>query len=65
MSRSLSRRHFLLGTTALATLALARPVAGQEETPPNVVATFPLDRAAEAMALVESGHSAGKVVIVP
>ncbi len=40
MSRSLSRRHFLLGTTALATLALARPVAGQEETPPNVVATF-------------------------
>ena len=32
---------------------------------PNVVATFPLDRVAEAMALVESGHSAGEVVIVP
>lgn len=32
---------------------------------PHVVATFPLDRAAEAMAAVETGHARGKVVILP
>lgn len=30
---------------------------------PNVTATFPLDRADEAMARVESGHSTGKTVV--
>ncbi|GEN79497.1 NADP-dependent oxidoreductase [Actinotalea fermentans] len=40
-------------------------VVGYGLVSPNVVATYPLDRAAEALALVESGHSAGKVVIVP
>ncbi len=32
---------------------------------PNITATYPLDRAAEAMAAVETGHVTGKVVIVP
>lgn len=32
---------------------------------PHVSATYPLDRAAQALALVESGHAAGKVVIEP
>lgn len=40
-------------------------VVGYGLVAPDVVATYPLDRAAEALALVESGHSAGKVVIVP
>jgi NADPH2:quinone reductase len=30
---------------------------------PHVTATYPLDRAAEALAAVEAGHTAGKVVI--
>jgi NADPH:quinone reductase-like Zn-dependent oxidoreductase len=32
---------------------------------PHVVSTYPLARAAEAMALVEDGHALGKVVIDP
>lgn len=32
---------------------------------PHVEATFPLARAAEALAAVESGHARGKIVIVP
>lgn len=32
---------------------------------PHVEATFPLDRAAEALAAVETGHARGKIVIVP
>lgn len=32
---------------------------------PHVTQTFPLARAAEALALVEEGHTAGKVVITP
>ena len=32
---------------------------------PHVSATFPLERAAEAIAAVETGHAAGKIVIVP
>ena len=32
---------------------------------PNVEATFPLDRAAEALAEVETGHARGKLVVVP
>lgn len=32
---------------------------------PNITATYPLERAAEAVAAVETGRSAGKVVIVP
>lgn len=32
---------------------------------PNITATYPLERAAEAMAAVESGHRTGKVVIIP
>lgn len=32
---------------------------------PNITATYPLERAAEAVAAVESRHSTGKVVIVP
>ncbi|MGO1226720.1 MAG: NADP-dependent oxidoreductase [Brachybacterium sp.] len=32
---------------------------------PHVVETFPLSQAAEALALVESGHAHGKIVIVP
>lgn len=32
---------------------------------PHVVATFPLERAGEAVAAVESGHAGGKVVVVP
>ena len=32
---------------------------------PHVVVTFPLARAAEAIAAVESGHAGGKIVIVP
>src|SRR5690606_5674599 len=40
-------------------------VVGYGLVTPNVVATYPLDRAGEALALVESGHGAGKVVIVP
>lgn len=32
---------------------------------PNITATYPLDRAAEAMAAVETGHSTGKVVVIP
>ncbi len=31
---------------------------------PNITATFPLERAAEAMAAVESGHATGKTVVV-
>src|SRR5690625_1463386 len=32
---------------------------------PHVSATFPLERATEAIAAVETGHAAGKIVIVP
>jgi NADPH:quinone reductase len=32
---------------------------------PHVVATYPLAKAAEAMALVEDGHALGKVVLTP
>jgi len=40
-----------------------RVVAG--ELDPHVTDVFPLDRAAEALALVESGHAEGKVVLTP
>lgn len=32
---------------------------------PHVVETFPLSQAAEALAMVESGHAHGKIVIIP
>lgn len=32
---------------------------------PRVSATFPLDRAGEAVAMVETGHPSGKVVVLP
>ena len=32
---------------------------------PHVVETFPLSQAAEAIAMVESGHAHGKIVIIP
>src|SRR5699024_1551199 len=32
---------------------------------PHASATFPLEKAAEAIAAVESGHAGGKIVIMP
>ncbi|WP_341856294.1 zinc-binding dehydrogenase [Brachybacterium sp. GPGPB12] len=32
---------------------------------PHVTARYPLVAAAEAMAAVETGHSAGKIVLIP
>lgn len=40
-------------------------VIGHEVIGPRITGEFPLDRAREALALVEGGHSEGKTVIVP
>lgn len=40
-------------------------VVGRGLLTPHISSTYPLQRAAEAMAEVEAGHAAGKVVIVP
>ncbi|MGO0577671.1 NADP-dependent oxidoreductase [Ornithinimicrobium panacihumi] len=40
-------------------------VIGYQVITPRITGEFPLDRAREALALVEEGHAAGKTVIVP
>lgn len=37
---------------------------GGHTVTPHLSATYPLDRAREALAAVETGHATGKVVIV-
>ena len=40
-------------------------VIAYELVDPHVTATFPLDRVREALAAVETGHAAGKIVVIP
>jgi NADPH:quinone reductase-like Zn-dependent oxidoreductase len=44
-------------------LAEIARLAGSGKVKPHLQKTFPLDAAAEALALVERGHSVGKVVL--
>ena len=46
-------------------LTIAAELAGQGRLTGLVAAVFPLDRAAEAHELIETGHARGKVVLTP
>ncbi|MEK2489827.1 NADP-dependent oxidoreductase [Kitasatospora purpeofusca] len=61
-AKELGGRYITRSTTPATLAALAGLVAAGE-LDPNVSARYPLDRAAEALALVESGHARGKLVL--
>lgn len=44
-------------------LAEIGKLADSSKLQPHIQATFPLEQAAEALAMVERGHTAGKVVL--
>ncbi len=54
---------FVTRATTSGTLAALAALVGSGELDPHVTHRFPLTGAAEALALVESGHARGKVVI--
>ncbi|MFJ7280254.1 NADP-dependent oxidoreductase [Kitasatospora sp. NPDC098663] len=58
----LGGRYITRSTTSESLSALAALVAAGE-LDPHVTGRYPLDRAAEALAFVESGHARGKVVL--
>lgn len=58
----LGGRYITRSTTSETLSALAALVAAGE-LDPHITGRYPLARAAEALAFVESGHASGKVVI--
>ncbi|WP_030392136.1 NADP-dependent oxidoreductase [Kitasatospora purpeofusca] len=55
--------RFITRSTTPGTLAALAELVAAGELDPNVSARYPLAHAAEAMALVESGHARGKLVL--
>ncbi|MER7703099.1 NADP-dependent oxidoreductase [Kitasatospora sp. NPDC097605] len=55
--------RYLTRSTSPGTLAALAELVAAGELDPHIVSRYPLSRAAEAIALVESGHARGKVVL--